>query len=300
MYGTILSVLFLGMLPVWGANTSVTDVCSLLPVAAPSIVSPQNLSSLDTALSASGVVIVDLDSGQTLYERGADQPRPMASLTKLMTALILVENHALDELVPIPKEASDVAGNATHLPVGNHFTVGDLLSSMLIPSANDAALSLALFHAGSTNAFSKEMNQRAKELGLQETSYENAVGLDDVAQRSSPRDLALLAMTVLRHDAIRERMSTASETIRSVEGAHISLVHSHQLLHVEADGNTINGASQSGQAVISAGKTGTTDSAGQCLLSIVEAEGRRYVVVLLHSRNRYTDMQTILTSLSHS
>lgn len=299
MYGSLLSVLFLGMLPVWGGTATVTDASALLPVAAPSIVSLEHLSSLDTALSASGVVIVDLDSGQTLYERGADKPRPMASLTKLMTALILVENHALHELVPIPQEASGVAGNVTYLPVGNHFTVGDLLSSMLIPSANDAALSLALFHAGSTSAFSKEMNQRAKELGLRETSYENAVGLDDVGQRSSPRDLALLAMTVLRHDAIRERMSTVSDTIRSVEGAHISLVHSHQLLHVETKEDNTHGASESGQAVISAGKTGTTDSAGQCLLSIVEAEGRRYVVVLLHSRNRYIDMQTILTSLSH-
>jgi D-alanyl-D-alanine carboxypeptidase (penicillin-binding protein 5/6) len=267
-------------------------------VAAPSLLSSQTFSTLDTTLTASGVVIVDLDSGQTLYERGAEQSRAMASLTKLMTALIIVENHALDELVPITQQAVDVPGNSAYLPLGHRFTVEDLLSAMLIPSANDATLALALFHAGSTDAFSKEMNQRAIELGLEETTYENAVGLDDDAQRSSPRDLALLAMTVLRHDAIRERMSKTSETITSKEGMSIHLVHSHQLLHLGVASDVLPTAAQSGQAIVSAGKTGTTDSAGQCLLSIVEADARRYIVVLLHARDRYADMQTILHSFS--
>lgn len=298
MIGSLLSVLLLGLLPVGGSTASVANIGSYLPVAAPSILSREGFLALDTALTASGVVIVDLDSTQMLYERGAESSRAMASLTKLMTALIIVENHALDEIVPITQQAADVPGNSAYLPVGHHFTVGDLLSAMLIPSANDATLALALFHADSLDAFTAQMNQRAKELGLEDTTYENAVGLDDDTQRSSPRDLALLAMTVLRHNAIRERMSNKNETIVSKEGMRIHLVHSHQLLHLGDVSDIPEPPTQSGQAIVSAGKTGTTDSAGQCLLSIVHAGSRRYIVVLLHSRDRYADMQIILHSLS--
>lgn len=298
MYGSLLSVLFLGMLPAWGGNASVTDFGALLRVAAPSIVSSQDLVSLDGSLTASGVVIVDLDSGQTVYMRGADKPRPMASLTKLMTALLIIENHSLDEIVMVPPKAADVVGTDVHLPINNRFTVGDLLSALLIPSANDAAFALAVFDAGSMEDFSAKMNQRAKELGLSGTSYENSIGFDDTHQESSPRDLALLAMSVLRHDAIRERMSMQQASIRSLEGNSIALYHSHQLLDAPLTAMLTDTGSQSGKAIVSAGKTGTTDDAGQCLLSIVEASGRRYVAVLLNSRDRYADMRAILASLS--
>ncbi len=189
------------------------------------------------------------------------------------------------------------------LPIGHSFTVGDLLSALLIPSANDAAYALAIYDAGSMEDFSVKMNQRAVELGLSGTTYGNSIGLDDAKQESSPRDLALLAMTVLRHDEIRQRMSLEQASIRSLEGNTVALYHSHQLLAVPLSA-TVTGPSEqlgragSGDAIVSAGKTGTTDDAGQCLLSIVESNGRRYVVVLLHSRDRYADMRTILASLS--
>lgn len=275
-----------------------TNFGALLGVAPPSIAAPQDFASLDDSLTASGVVIVDLDSGQTLYERGADKPRPMASLTKLMTALLIIENHKLDEVVPVPPKAADVVGTDVHLPINNRFTVGDLLSALLIPSANDAAYALAIYDAGSMKDFSVKMNQRAKELGLTETSYENSIGFDDTHQESSPRDLALLSMTVLRHDAIRERMSMQQASIRSLEGNIVALYHSHQLLDVPLTASVSGSGAQSGQAIVRAGKTGTTDDAGQCLLSIVEARGRRYVTVLLHSHDRYADMRAILLSLN--
>lgn len=297
MYGSLLSVLFLGMVPVWGNASGVTDFGSILPISAPSL-SPSDFTSLDHDLTASGVVLVDLDSGQTIYARGADEPRPMASLTKLMTALLIVEHHQLDEIVPVPAKAADVVGTDVHLPIFNRFTVGDMLSALLIPSANDAAYSLAVFDAGSMEAFSEKMNQRAKELGLTETSYENSIGLDDTRQQSSPRDLALLSMAVLRHEEIRDRMSTTQASIRSLEGNIVALYHSHQLLDVPLTASVTGTGTEDGDAIVRAGKTGTTDEAGQCLLSIVEAHGRRYVAVLLHSRDRYADMRTILTSLS--
>jgi D-alanyl-D-alanine carboxypeptidase len=209
---------------------------------------------------------------------------PMASLTKLMTALIIVDNHAMDEKVRVPADIEDVEGNSVHLPAGDTFTVGDLLSALLIKSSNDAAVTLARFHSGSESEFAKVMNARAQVLGLNDTHYDNASGLDSRRQTSTPRDVALLGTFVMRIPEIALRMSTASETITSLEGRSMSLSHTNNLVH-------------GSESSVIAGKTGTTDGAGQCLLSIVEDEGRKYVVVLLRSANRYGDMSRILPVL---
>lgn len=273
----------MGTIPVWGLKQHV-PVAHTIRVAPPAFLASLTPSTLDASLTASGAVIVDLASGQTLYSRQSDQARPMASLTKLMTALIIVEQHRLDEVVTVPGHISSVGGTTAHLPAFEQFTVGDLLSALLINSANDAAVTLAEFHSGSEEAFVEEMNTRAKELGLKETTYKNATGLDESGQESSPRDLVWLAMFVLRYDAITERMSIPTARIAAISGKAITLVHTHQLLRTD-------------DTAVFAGKTGTTDAAGQCLLTMFEHNGRRYIAVLLHSRDRYADMRSILRIL---
>ncbi len=129
------------------------------------------------------------------------------------------------------------------------------------------------------------MNERAAELGLKDTTYVNPSGLDAPVQRSSPRDVAWLAMFVMRREPIAERLSTPSREITSMNGKTITLIHTHQLVR------------DSDPSAVVAGKTGTTDAAGQCLLSIVEAGGRRYITVLLHSKDRYADMRAVLSML---
>lgn len=287
MYGPILSVLLMGMVPVWGGQGDLTALSSDITVAPPASTQTFALDMLDDRLTASGAIIVDLDSGQTVYERSTGVSRPMASLTKLMTALIIVESHDLDEVVTVPREAAEVIGTRARLPAGEQFTVGDLLSALLIMSANDAAVTLADYHSGSVEAFVEEMNVRARELGLKNTVYENPVGLDAPSQKSTPRDLAWLAMFVMRFPEIAERMGTPTMQISTVTGKTLTLTHTHQLLRAED------------QETILAGKTGTTDAAGQCLLSIVEADGRRYIAVLLHSRDRYADMRQVLGMLTN-
>lgn len=283
MFGPILSVLLMGMVPVWGVHFD-ASVSREIRIAPPTSGDVQLFQSLETALSASGAIIVDLESGQTVYRRSAAVARPMASLTKLMTALIIVEHHSLDEVVLIPDDIREVVGTVAYLPAGERFTVGDLLSALLIMSGNDAAVTLARYHSGSMESFAAEMNERAKQLGLQDTSYQNPTGLDAPSQRSTPQDLAWLAMFVMRNEDIATRMGAVSAQIRSLSGKTLTLTHTHQLLRTEAD--------------ILAGKTGTTDEAGQCLLSIVEGNGRRYITVLLHSQDRYGDLRAILTLLS--
>ncbi len=285
MFGPLLSVLLMGMVPVWGVQGDTSALARDIHIAPPALTASLLMADMDRMLTASGAIVVDLESGQTMYQRDITTPRPMASLTKLMTALLIVEHHSLDEVVTIPNDIGDVAGTVAYLPAGERFTVGDLLSALLIMSGNDAAVTLARYHSGTMEAFAAEMNDRAEHLGLRDTSYQNPTGLDAPSQQSSPQDLAWLAMYVMRKSAIADRLSTPQAQISSISGKTLTLTHTHQLLRAD-------------EPEVLAGKTGTTDAAGQCLLSIVEANGRRYIAVILHSRDRYADMRSILSMLT--
>lgn len=235
------------------------------------------------SVSASGVLVWNLTSGQRLHEYASAIPRPMASLTKLMTALIIAENHPLDEWGTVPEHIGNVVGNTAYLPPSGVFTIGDLLSALLVQSGNDAAYTLALLHSGSEAKFVDEMNTRAKELGLRNTSFANATGLDASNHWSTPEDLAWLAMHVLRNPILRNRMSMRGVRIVSRSGNIIYLTHTNALMHANVG--------------VIAGKTGTTGAARECLFSVVEKNGKEYGVVLLHSLDRYADMRRILAVL---
>jgi len=278
MYHSILSVLFLGMIPVVSQPVLQQQILDI------SVAPPAPLISVSERLSASGIVIMDVKSGQQLYGRQPTVRRPMASITKLMTALIIAENHELDELVTISPDVQDVEGNIVHLPPGEQFTVGDLLSALLISSANDAAYALATYHSATEASFIFDMNIRATSLGLKGTSFANASGLDHPRQWSTPKDIAWLTMFALRHTEIRERMGVSDKMIYSKKGVSVSLSHTHAMLHASTS--------------VVGGKTGTTDAAGQCLVSVVEQDDREYVVVLLNSLQRYKDMKSILATIA--
>lgn len=280
----LLSVLLMGLVP--AAPSTVSSPVTLSDLLLNPPASVENVfpgKKLARNLSASGAVILDLQSGQELFARNGNRRRAVGSLTKIMTAVVIAESHKLDEVVTIPSDIGKTDGTVAHLPPGAHFTVGDLLSAMLIASANDAAETLAQFHSGSSAAFVTAMNDRAQMLGLKNTLFANASGLDDTSEWSTPRDMAWLAAFALRNPDIRSRMSTMQVSIKSQEGKKFTLEHTHELL-------------RKGGAVI-AGKTGTTVAAGQCLLSVVTEHGREYLVVLLGSSERYVDMRFVLRIL---
>lgn len=279
---SVLSALLLGLFPVAADIPPPSPPLAFL-VGVP-IAPPAERVSIDRRLSASGIIIMDLASGQTVYGMQADIERPMASLTKLMTALLIVEQHDLSEWVTVPQDIGETRGSIAYLPAGQQFTVGNLLSALLIASANDAAITLARFHSGSTDAFVQEMNARAQALGLNGTRYANASGMDDPRQWSTPRDIARLVSFIQNEPAIRKRMSLKGTVIRSRGGQEIPLSHTHALLRAS-------------NPFVEEGKTGTTPTAGQCLVSVVAKDGHEYVVVLLRSQKRYDDMQDILLSL---
>jgi len=280
MFASLLSAFTIGLLFVPGDSAPAQDTIAHLPV------SPIGGEEIAIAghLSASGVLIADIASGERLYERQASVQRPMASLAKLMTALIIVENHDLAEFVTVPRGVAATEGMKAYLPEGEQFTVGDLLSALLIASANDAAETLAIYHSGSIEAFTGAMNARARVLGLRQTSFADPVGFDHPRQWTTPQDLAWLATFVLRFEPVRARMGRRGASIFSRSSIRIDLTHTHALLHADTD--------------VVAGKTGTTDGAGECLLSVVARGGKEYLVVLLRSQQRYGDMAAILEALA--
>ncbi|OGJ60735.1 hypothetical protein A3C37_03915 [Candidatus Peribacteria bacterium RIFCSPHIGHO2_02_FULL_53_20] len=288
MLRALLSILLLGMVTPPMSGSPLAAAVPSIDIAPPAI-----QMELAVRLSASGVVVIDAQSGQRVFGRQYDIPRPMASLTKLMTALIIVENHQLSEVVRVP-QGIDPMQSTVRLPAGEQFTVGDLLSAMLIASSNDAAATLALFHSGSIDVFAEEMNTRAAVLGLHATLFENPVGLDDPSQYSTPQDLAWLTMAALRQPAIARRLGMRGAIIVSLQGSTVNLSHTNALMHTarkEADEKS---------PVVLAGKTGTTNGAGQCLMSIVGEGDRRYIVVLLDSLQRYRDMNAILAAFART
>jgi len=278
MYASLLSALLLGVLPLVGmaGQSSAVGYLAVAP--------PARTLELHTPLSASGVMVMDMESGQPVYAVQATVQRPMASLTKLMTALLIVENHKMDEVVTVSRNAASAIGNRAYISQGERFTVGDLLSALLIASGNDAATALAEFHSGSIAEFVVAMNERAQQLGLRDTSYADPIGLDHANQYSTPRDIALLTKFVLGKEEIAERMQMRFERIWSLEGSEVNLSHTNVLLHTS-------------HALI-AGKTGTTDAARQCLMSTFEADGRQYIAVLFYSIARYEDMKAIMSAMS--
>lgn len=277
-------MLLLGSVPVWGVGDPGILLARDLGVAPPvaADLATDVPRSLAGGLSASGVLIVDLDSAQTVYADRPLEPRPMASLTKLMTALVIVENHALDERVTISPVAAAVNDNQVGVQAGDEYVLGDLLTAMLVHSANDAAVALAVYDSGNEDAFVDKMNARAKALGLDDTVYKTSTGFDAQGQHSTPRDLGILTTFVLGLPDIASRMAISSASITSRSGTVLSFVHTHQLLRQP-------------NAIV-AGKTGTTDDAGQCLMSVFNERGHRYAAVLLHSNDRYGDMRRILSA----
>lgn len=278
MYSSVLSLLLLGL---WSSAVGSIDQLAITDV---TVSPPTEEIAIGKPLSASGAVIIDADSGQVVFAKQEAVSRPMASITKLMTALIIVENHALTEVVRVPDWIQEIGGNTADLEPGEHFTVGNLLSALLVLSANDAAATLAVHHSGSLSKFADVMNSRAVILGLRNTAYKNPTGFDNDAQYSTPQDIAWLTAYVLKEPEIAKRMEMSWTRIYSLKGRDIGLNHTHALLH-EKDSPVI------------AGKTGTTGEAGECLVSLIEGEDRSYIAVLMKSNQRYKDMEVILEEL---
>ncbi len=228
-------------------------------------------------ISAVSVLVYDLESGRELMAKAARLPVSPASLAKLMTALLVLEQDRLSEQVTI--QQADLIGEATmRLREGEALRVEELLWGLLIPSGNDAAMALARHHSGQVDAFVEQMNLRAGDLGMHDTLFQNPNGFDADGQVSSARDLLTLVKQLWAYPLFREIVGTPVTTVGDRE-----LQSTNRLLGSYPG---VNGV-----------KTGTTQRSGQSLIAGVEENGHQLFALVLGSVDRYHDMRLVLQAV---
>jgi len=220
-------------------------------------------------IGSSGILI-DSESGQVLYVKEDNKRMYPASTTKVLTAIIAIENSSLDEIVLIPLEACDAEGSSIGLQEGELITMEDLLYALMLNSGNDAAIAIAVHVGGSVEEFVKMMNSKASELGALNSNFTNPNGLPDENHYSSAYDLSAIAKYAMRNEAFREIVSTQTKVInRTYPDAQVNLSNSSRLFSRYA--GTIGV------------KTGYTDAAGQCLIAATVRDDRELISVVLSS-----------------
>jgi D-alanyl-D-alanine carboxypeptidase (penicillin-binding protein 5/6) len=217
-------------------------------------------------------LLFDVDSGKILWQKGPTRELPIASLTKMMTGLLIAERHRPGEKVEITPEALAYTGSGVGvLPKGKSVRLEAMLNGLLLVSGNDAAIALAQHDAGSVGDFVHRMNRRARELGLTCTRFSSPHGLQDEGNHSCALDLAALARADLANPRVRKVVGDDHERFAfPIKGGVLDLYNNNPFLQMDVPG-------------ITGVKTGYTDAAGRCYVITQRSGGRHLGVVLLHS-----------------
>ncbi len=234
-----------------------------------------------TGVSARGAVLMEAESGDVVFGQNENARLPMASTTKIMTALVALEQLPLDTVVKITAESVGVEGSSIYLVEGEALTLEQLLYALLLESANDAAAAIAVAVAGSVEDFATLMNEKAEELGLTDTHFVNPHGLDHEDHYTTARELALIARAALENPTFREICSATRKTIplHGDEGVRVLINHNKLL------------ASYEGCIGV---KTGFTKKTGRCLVSAAEREGVTLIAVTLNAPDDWRDHTAML------
>ena len=220
-------------------------------------------------LGGKSIILIEETTGQVLYERDADIKMPPASITKIMTLLLTMEamengKFSLDTQVTCSDHAASMGGAQIWLEEGEQMSVDDIIKAVCIKSANDAAVVLAELVGGSEDSFVNMMNARAKELGMKNTTFKNASGLDAEGHLSTARDISIMSRALMRHDKIFEYTRIWMDTLR---GGETELVNTNKLIRFYKGATGL--------------KTGTTDGAGSCLSATAERDGLSLIGVVM-------------------
>ncbi len=228
---------------------------------------------------ASQALIYDTDSGVKLLEKDIDSPKPIASLTKLMTALIIMEDHKPSEIVTVGKLPTlGLEDQKMGLVEGEEIEVGELLKALLIYSANDAANALAIYDSGSLENFSIKMNDKATQWGLTKTKFEDPSGLSP-NNTSSANDLLKIASILSVNDTFKNITSTAYTKVSNLSGKQYDITTTNKIL---------------GLGGVVGMKTGFTLEAGQCLITAAQRNGRRIITIVLNSPDRFQESKNMV------
>lgn len=230
----------------------------------------------DTTVSARHAALYEPATDTFLYDKNGDDRAPMASTTKVMTALIVLEKANLDQVVTIPPEACGIEGSSIYMKPGEKLTVRDLLYALLLQSANDAAAALALTVGGSIRNFAALMNERAQALSLSNTHFVNPHGLDDPEHYTSAKDLARITAAAMDIQEFRDMVGTVKHTIPSGNDGSTRVLFNHnRLLRLYGDAVGV--------------KTGFTKKSGRCLVGAACREGLTLISVTLDAPNDWND-----------
>jgi len=229
--------------------------------------SVETYNSQDLNINARSAIVMDFDSGRVLYEKNAYQKRPMASTTKVMTAIVALEKGNLDDIVTVSKKAASINGSLMHLRAGEKLTLRELMYGLLLCSGNDAAIAIAEHIGGSVENFCEMMNDKAKEIGALNTNFTTPHGLDETGHYSTAYDMALITRYALRIPVFNEIVKTTS-----IQIGNRYLQNTNEMLtsYPGADGV----------------KTGYTGKAGRCLITSATRDGRRFISVVLYCDSR--------------
>lgn len=240
------------------------------------------------SFSAKAVVLIEKETGQVLYENNSHEKLSIASITKIMTLLIAAEeissgNLSFEDTAVCSDYAGSMDGSVIWLEAGEEMSVGDLIKSMVIASANDACVMLAEHIEGSEAAFVERMNKRAKELGMNNTSFKNCVGYDDPQHCSTAADVAKMAAELRKYDYYDGFLMTRLDSVRTGTKRETQLLNTNKLI------NSYSG--------ITGLKTGTTDNAGYCLCITAEKGGMELIGVVLgceSDEKRFSEAEALM------
>lgn len=227
---------------------------------------------LKLAEKAKSAILVEASTGKILFEKNADEKLHPASMTKMMSMLLIIEaieNGVIkwDQIVTVSENASSMGGSQILLETGEKMSVRDLFKGVAIASGNDAVVALAETVAGSVNNFVSMMNNRAKELGLTNTNFKNPHGLDDANHYSSSRDMMLIARELVKHEEVLKYTKIYEDYLRENTDRKIWLVNTNRLVRFY-DG--VDGL-----------KTGYTEDAGYCMTATASKDGMRVIAVVM-------------------
>ena len=237
-------------------------------------------------IGAESILIVDGDTGKVLLEKAANRPREIASVQKLLSAMIIVEAGDLDK--PVTVTAADASCQPTKLPnaVGGTYTRRELLAAMLVLSANDAARALARDNAGSESAFGAKMTLMARRFGAKTSVFKNSAGFSAGGQYSTASDTMKIAMAAYRNPVIRDIMATKDLAWRDADGRPTSLRNSNRMLQRHPNCRGL--------------KVGYTAAAGHCTAALWEEKGRRIFAVVLHGHKEMFWLQLAVVMKLHA
>lgn len=238
---------------------------------------PIGVGAIDT--SARSAILMDIDSNRILYEENINEIRSVASISKIMTALLAIESGKLDEVVVVGNEIEKSYGSGIYIKVGEKLTLRDLVYGLMLRSGNDAALAISKYVGGTVEDFVKMMNEKANEIGMNNTTFNNPSGLDqDKGNYSTAYDMAILTSYAMKNEEYKKITGTKKYTLKTNMNTY-SWINKNKLLSI--------------YKYTTGGKTGFTEIAKRTLVSTASKDNTNLVVVTLNDGNDWQDHQNL-------